>query len=341
MKAAIIERPQVLTVKNIPEPPMGEYDALCELLYGATCSGTDMHLLNGRFPWPVNYPTVLGHESIGRVVKVGAKVRHFQVGDLVTRVGTLPVAGYDINWGGFAELGIARDHRAAQEDGLPASEWAGYRVNQRIPAGIDPAAATMMITWRETFSYLTRMGFSAGASLLVIGSGGNGLAFANHAANLGASRVGMIGSGEREATARAVGVTDFADYHRPEAMQGLKDAVPDGFDYVLDVVGKSGLLDAGLGYLRNGGAVSIYGLDEFGTCQLNPLNARGTFTYASYGYDEAETHEPIVDFILAGKLNAAHWLNLDTPYPLDDITAAFDGVKARTVVKAVVRLKEG
>ena len=87
MKAAIIEKPGVLTVKEIPMPQVGEYDALCDLLYGATCTGTNQHLIAGRFPWPVRYPTILGHESVGRVVEVSAKVRYFKVGDLITRVG--------------------------------------------------------------------------------------------------------------------------------------------------------------------------------------------------------------------------------------------------------------
>ena len=46
-------------------PEVGEYDALCDLLYGATCTGTDQHLIAGRFPWPVQYPTILGLESVG------------------------------------------------------------------------------------------------------------------------------------------------------------------------------------------------------------------------------------------------------------------------------------
>ena len=117
MKAAMVERPGFLAVREIPEPEMGEYDALCRLLYGATCTGTDNHLIAGRFPWPVTYPTVLGHESIGRVLAVGPKVRSFRTGDLITRAGTLPPPGADfhVNWGGFAEYGIARDHWVMQD----------------------------------------------------------------------------------------------------------------------------------------------------------------------------------------------------------------------------------
>ena len=63
MKAAIVETPGVLNVRDIPDPKPGEYDALCRNLYAATCSGTDLHLIHGRFPGHVDYPTVLGHSS--------------------------------------------------------------------------------------------------------------------------------------------------------------------------------------------------------------------------------------------------------------------------------------
>ena len=44
-------------------------------------------------------------------------------------------------------------------------------------------------------------------------------------------------------------------------------------------------------------------------------------------------------FIREGKLNAANWLNMDTPYPLDNITDAFKAVEARKHVKALIKLK--
>jgi len=84
-----------------------------------------------------------------------------------------------------------------KEDGRPSAEWSAYRVNEIVPPDIDPAEATMLITWRETLSFIQRMGLRAGKSILIVGSGGNGLAFAAHAKNLGASAVAMIGSAER------------------------------------------------------------------------------------------------------------------------------------------------
>ena len=338
MKAAIIERPGVLTVKEIPMPHVGEYDALCDLLYGATCTGTDQHLIAGRFPWPVHYPTILGHESVGRVVDVGAKVRYFKVGDLITRVGAPPVGEISVNWGGFAEVGIARDHRAMQEDGVDRSQWGGYRVNQVIPPGIDSAGATMLITWRETLSYLTRMGVGEGASVLVVGSGGNGLSFVVHAANVGAAQVVVLGNAVREGAARQVGATGYVDYRADDVTAQLNGLCPDGFDFIIDAVGQAASADAVLPHLRRGGTLGVYGVDEYNAVHIHPLRVRGTFTLYNGGYDEAETHERVVALVQAGKLDASVWLDLAHPFALDDIGAAFEAVRARKMVKAVIRL---
>jgi D-arabinose 1-dehydrogenase-like Zn-dependent alcohol dehydrogenase len=341
MKAAVIEKPGVLKVWDIPQPVMGEYDALCELLYGATCTGTDRHLIHGRFPWGVDYPTVLGHESIGRVVEVGAQVRHFRVGDLVTRVGTVasPTGDFNVNWGGYAEYGLARDHWAMARDGRPAAEWAGSRWNQVLPPDFDPAAATMMTTWRETLSYVNRLHFKPGATMLVIGSGGNGLSFAGHAANLGAARVAVIGSKPRETVARLIGVTDFFDYHAADLSAAVRAAFPHGFDFIIDAVGKHNSLDDALPFVKRGGTAGIYGIDEYNAQAIHPERAPGTFTYAKNGYDEAETHQQVIDFVRLGKLDAGHWLtNLAAPIPLECINDAFAALERREMVKAVVKL---
>ncbi len=338
MKAAVIEKPGVLAVQEVPLPSLGEYDALCQMLYGATCTGTDHHLLAGRFPWPVKYPTVLGHESIGRVVQIGPRVRNLKLGDLVTRVGTLPVGGLSINWGGFAEFGIARDHWAMREDGIPDTWWRSFRVNQVLPSDFDPRAATMMITWRETLSYITRLGVSAGAKVLVMGSGGNGLSYVAHAANLGASQVIMVGSSKREAAARAAGATEFIDYRTEGLGAILAQRWAAGLDFIIDAVGQQGQIDLALPCLKPGGTIGIYGIDNYGHCEFNPQRAPGTFTFYNGGYDESETHERVLAFWRAGKLQADIWLDLEHPFPLSDLGQALEAPQGNRYAKALVRL---
>jgi len=338
MKAAIVESPSHLVVRDIPAPPVGEYDALCELLYGATCSGTDQHLIAGRFPWPVKYPTILGHESIGRVTRIGRRVRHFRVGDLVTRVGTPPTDALSVNWGGFAEYGVAKDHWAMREDGLPGAKWRPFRINQLLPAGSDPRAATMIITWRETLSYITRMGVEAGARVLIIGSGGNGLSFAAHAANLGAAHVAMVGNASREGLAQTAGATAYFDYRAENLPALLAQEGP--LDFAIDAVGKQGQINLVLPFLKPGGTVGIYGIDEYHRCTINPRLSRGTFTYYNEGYDEAESHERVLALWQKGLLKASIWLDLEHPFALDDIGQAIEAVRERRMVKALVCLSD-
>lgn len=338
MKAAVVERPGQLVVEEIPEPRLGEYEARCQILCGATCSGTDLHLIEGRFPWPVSYPTVLGHESVGRVVEVGAKVRHYQVGDLVIRVGAAPSEGLRVNWGGFAQYGLARDHWAMCADGLPPETWRSYRVNQVLPPDLDPGAATMIVTWRETLSYLTRMGVYPGASLLVVGSGGTGLSFVAHAALAGAARIAVVGHPGRQDRALAIGATDFFDYRAGDVGHQLAEVFPEGFDFVVDSVGKAGSADAVLPLLKAGGTLGVYGIDEYGKFQVNPERARGSFTYYRGGYDEEEAHGRVLDRMRRGQLKADLWLDLEQVFPLERIGEAFEAVRRREVVKALIRL---
>jgi len=339
MKAAVIEADNVLTVRQIPEPEVGDYDALVDILYGATCTGTDLALIAGKLPFRSPLPTVLGHESVGRVVATGPKVRYLQLGDLVTRVGTRPVGPYSISWGGFAEVGLAKDYRAMEEDGVLTDPWPDARRNRVLPKGMDPAGATMIITWRETLSYLTRMGMAPGKSLLVIGSGGNGLSYVAHGANLGGACVAMIGAASREQHARRAGATHYYDYQA----EGLKDAVSaacgEGFDLVIDAVGKIGAADLGLTFLKPGGILGIYGLHDFGQCTIAPLRSQSTFTFYNGGYDEAETHDQVIAMVQAGQLDASIWLDLDNPYPLDQINEAFEAVRERQLVKALIRIE--
>ena len=274
MKAAVVTAPGKLVIEELKEPQIGDYDALCQLLFGATCTGTDTHIIDGGFPWTSPLPTVLGHESVGRVVAVGKKVRDYRIGDVVTRVGTPPDGRFSVTWGGFAELGVARDHWAMCADGLPASAWSGARVNQIVPASVDPRVAPMFTTWREALSCLTRMKFKRDATILIVGSGGNGLAFAVHAKNLGARCVAMAGSARIEETAAKAGVSRYFDYKRADLTEAVNQACPEGFDFIIDAVGKCGVGDRVLPCLKAGGTYGTYGVSDYGKIALNLLRAR-------------------------------------------------------------------
>ena len=341
MKALVVEKPGVLKVMDVAEPPMGDYEARCENLYGATCAGTDLSVIDGKFAWGNVYPSIIGHETIGRVVEVGKKVRNFKVGDLISRVYTRDTDGVGLSWGGMSEYGLAVDTEAMWADGIPQSEWDGFRVNQVIPEGIiDPLDATMIITWRENLSWINRMGISEGEKVVVIGSGANGISIAACAAIKGGI-VTIVGNESRREQSMKTGIAAYVDYKDKDAVKKLIDDNAGEYSYIIDATGKKETLTPYMSMLKEGGTAAVYGMNDFYSYTFNPILGPKSFRFLnSYAgvYDEAETHKEVIDLIRAGKLDASNWLDKDHIFTWENAPEAYTHVREKKAVKAVIKL---
>ncbi len=343
MKVAFVDRPDgIVRVTDVPEPPLpGPYDCRVKMVYGTVCAGTDTHILHDRLPWRMEYPLVLGHESVGRVVSVGPKVRFLKIGDLISRVGAAPdpEKSWILGWGGFAEWGFARDWRAMEADGVEKSAWDAFRIHQVIPPDIPEKAGPLFITLRETLSYSNRLGIGAATRLLVIGTGGNALAFVAHARHAGASAIVVVGAAARDGVFREAGATHYVDYRTENLVDQLSASFPEGFDRLIDSVGKAEALDSFLPLIASGGVIGVYGLDEWDNLTLHPARARGSFTLYNDSYDEPETHDEICHRLRAGVYKPDWWLGEGCPArPLAEIAGAFDAIARREVIKPLIDL---
>jgi len=83
MKSYILTGPYKLQKENkeIPEPE--ENEVLIKISNVGIC-GSDIHLYNGTYNGPNNYPILFGHEWSGIVVKTGKSVKKVSTGDKVT-----------------------------------------------------------------------------------------------------------------------------------------------------------------------------------------------------------------------------------------------------------------
>lgn len=165
-----------------------------------------------------------------------------------------------------------------------------------------------------------------------------GLSFVNHASNLLAKEVVVVGSPARLELARGLGATDAYDYHTENLAEQISVEHSEGFDFIIDAVGKLGQVDRVLPLLNVGGSVGIYGVDDYFRLTLAPHLARGTFTFFNGGYAEEESSEAVIRLVREGRLVAKH--NFYDPsriFDLEDINAAFAAVRNREMVKAVVK----
>ena len=339
MKCALVEQPGKLAIREVPIPRPGKYEVLCRLKWAGTCTATDQHIIEGRLT-PAPYPLILGHESVGEVVELGEGVTGYRLGDHVSRVGA-PKAlfpGLGIGWGGYSEYGIAVDHWAMARDGIDPRHYRGSLVNQIIPADISLKECAMLTTWRETLSFIQRMGAGTGKRVLVIGSGGNGLSFVRHSVNLGADLVAAASSRARCDLACQLGAAAAVDYKDPQAAEKLRDFGP--FDMIVDAVGADGAMDAYLPLLTPGGTIAVYGIEAMGGYRMKPLAAPGSFFFYQGGYREDETHQQVIDMMRCDKLTSEPFMGKDI-YSLEELPRAFADLQARKQVKARICLDEG
>ncbi len=81
MKAMVLDPTRTLVIQDLPVPEVGPYDVLIKVGACSIC-GSDVNGRDGKTGRRVP-PLVMGHESAGEIVAVGAKVTQYKVGDRV------------------------------------------------------------------------------------------------------------------------------------------------------------------------------------------------------------------------------------------------------------------
>jgi alcohol dehydrogenase (NADP+) len=140
---------------------------------------SDLHTITGGWGEDIPLPLCVGHEIIGKAIKVGSKVKDIKVGD---RVGVGAQSGADLT---------CNNCKADQENYCPNQidtygakypdgtvSQGGYsshaRVHQyftfKIPDGLDTAnAAPMLCAGLTTYSPLKRLGTGPGKKVAICG----------------------------------------------------------------------------------------------------------------------------------------------------------------------------
>lgn len=260
MKAFVMEGVNRGGVREVPEPEVGDYDALVEMVVCGVCSSTDRMLRNGTFGGrDLQYPSILGHESVGRVSKLGRKVRYLEIGSLVTRPSAYSPyrSPLGLLWGGMSERGVVTDWRALRED-QPGTDLKPSFRQVYFPEVSDPNTVALSISLSETYSIACSENL-LGKLVVVIGTGVAGLSLVRHARLLGAKHVVAIGRrAERLEVAARLGADKTADRGSArDVVFGLHDS-PGGADIVFEASGDPAMVAEGRSLLRPGGTVVVY-----------------------------------------------------------------------------------
>ena len=245
----------------------GPTDIQLDILYCGVCH-SDLHQVRNEWKGST-FPLVPGHEIVGRVVKVGAKVTGFKVGDLAG-VGCMvdscrscpdckegleqfcPQGVYTYNspdphtgkmtYGGYSTVVVVDQHFVLHVSG---------KLN---PAAVAPLLCAGITTW----SPLRHWKVGKGQKVGIVGLGGLGHMGVKFAHALGAHVVLFTTSAGKSDDARRLGadavvITRNSAELTPHARS---------LDFILDTVAAPHNLDPFLGMLKRDGTMCLVGVPD-------------------------------------------------------------------------------
>ncbi|KAG8967349.1 NADP-dependent alcohol dehydrogenase [Tulasnella sp. 419] len=206
-----------------------ETDVEIAITHCGVC-GSDVHTINGGWGG-APYPLVVGHEIVGKVIRVGSQVKDIKVGDRVG-VGAQISACYDCRacnsnnenycpkqtdtYGHFYPDGIKT------MGGYSTAIRANHRFVFPIPDGVESRhAASMLCAGLTVYSPLSRNGCGPGKKVAIIGIGGLGHYAILFAKALGAEVTAFTQSDRKVKDIEALGADHIvitgndANFHKP------------------------------------------------------------------------------------------------------------------------------
>jgi len=342
MQAAVVKKIGEVVVESVPVPRPNKYQALVKIVCGATCNSTDYRIVHGNLPWKMDYPCILGHESVGRIVSLGSKVKCFEIGELVLRPTAVypdeKLDGYYSGWGGFAEYGLVTDVKAMIDDGVDKSTINSYAfLHQKVPSGMDPADAVIAITLREVMSWVDALGISTSSSVLVIGDGPVGLAYVQCAKIHGANPIILVGHrNERLKLGQAIGADHIINSQYMDFLVEVKNIMEsEGVDFLIDCTGDQLIFNIALKVLKSSGKAAAYGTPKVPPTGPVPSDPR----IVKITTNEPGAHDEIIRLILDGKINPKHFYS--ERLPLSRISEAIDRIRRKKVhTKVIIDIEE-
>ncbi|PEM38779.1 NADP-dependent oxidoreductase [Bacillus toyonensis] len=332
MKAMIIDRSGKVPMRmtEVPTPEINEYEVLAEI-HAASINPIDFKIRDGKVKMLLKYemPLILGNDFSGVIVKIGAKVTNFKVGDEIyarprkNKIGT------------FAEyIAIHEDDIALKPNNLSFEE-----------------AASIPLVGLTSYQALHDiMQLQKGQKILIhAGSGGVGT-FAIQLAKIMGATVTTTASEAGVNLVTSLGADEIINYKTEKFEDILKN-----YDAVFDTIGGA-TLEKSFNIIKSGGnIVSISGMPnarfgkEFGSGFFKTLlfslaskkltalekkhNAQYSFLFMKPSGDQLRT---IANYIKAGQIKPV----IDRVFPFEDAQKAMEySESGRAKGKIIVKMK--
>lgn len=253
---------------EITRRALGPEDVQITILYCGVCH-SDLH--TARNEWHNTlYPSVPGHEIVGRVVAVGERVGRFKVGDLAGVGCMVDSCGHCASCAEgeeqYCENGFTGTYNGPDADG--GNTYGGYShsivVKESFVLHIKhdekdlAAVAPLLCAGITTYSPLRHWRVGPGMKVGIVGLGGLGHMGVKIAHAMGAQVVLFTTSPGKAADGRRLGADEVCLSSDPAQMAAHAGSL----DFILNTVAAPHRLDDYLQLLRRDGTMTLIGVPE-------------------------------------------------------------------------------
>jgi D-arabinose 1-dehydrogenase-like Zn-dependent alcohol dehydrogenase len=319
---------QPLVKTEFPLTTFGDDSIDMDVICCGIC-GTDLHTIDSGWG-PTDYPVVVGHEIVGRVIRVGKNVTHLKVGDR---------AGVGCQCGACHQCTNCKDHKENLCDdhatwtfndywkngdktfGGFSDRWRGDKnFAFKIPDAIPSAdASSILCGGVTTFAPMKRFGVGKGSKVAVLGLGGLGHFGVQWAKAMGAEVVAYDITADKEADAKALGCDDYVLVQDAQHAKVHNDS----FTHILATKILNNSWDNYFTMMKKNGVFIVCDIPEVPLSGINALtlaakqiNVVGSFIGSPRDIEES------LDF--AAKHNIRTWAN---EFPMDKVNDAIEFVR--------------
>jgi len=278
MRAVVYYGAKDLRMETVPVPEIGPGELLVKI---ATCGicGTDLKKIHTGSH---SAPRIFGHEMAGTIVRVGAGVTDFALGERVMVFHHVPcgtcyycrkhtpaqctvykkvgsTAGLEPSGGGFAEY-------------IRVMDWiVANRGVVRIPDDVPFEQAAFVEPVNTVFKGVKLLNLAADETVLVIGQGPIGLMLAALSLRSGARILTSDLYPERHAIAAKFGLNRPIHAATENVVErALRETEGRGVDAVILAVGGTGLIQTAMDAVRPGGKVMLFAQTQHEKANFDP-----------------------------------------------------------------------
>jgi 2-desacetyl-2-hydroxyethyl bacteriochlorophyllide A dehydrogenase len=261
MKAGVFVREGVIEMANLPDPQARAGEVVLRVRGCGVC-GTDVHILHGDLKEGVVPPVVLGHEIVGEIIAVGDGVSQWSAGQTVA---VDPV----VSCGRCEFCQIGRPNLCPASTVIGYSRHGGYAEYVAVPAShvvaISPKVGLKGGILVETLACVLngyeRLGFEAGRTAMILGAGAVGLLWnqmLKHSPS--ACLIQTEPVAYRRQIASELGADLVIDPSCESVTERVREALPEGVDFIVDASGDPQAVEEGIRLVRKGGTFMIFGV---------------------------------------------------------------------------------